>query len=159
MSEAPFRVVPLTAQHQRDGFQCGTAALDKYFREQVMQDMRRRVASCFIALDHDERIVGFYTLASSSVPLTELPAAAIKKLPRYPSVPAVRLGRLAVDLAFAGMGLGGALLADAIVRTRNAQIAAFALVVDAKDEKARGFYQHHGFLSLQSLPLSLFLPL
>lgn len=159
MTESPFRVVPLTAQHARAGFECGTAALDRYFHEQVMQDMRRRIASCFVAVDQEERIAGFYTLASASVLLTTLPAATIKKLPRYPSVPAVRLGRLAVDSAFAGIGLGGALLADAIVRTRNAQIAAFALVVDAKDDKAQGFYQHHGFLPLTDMPLSLFLPL
>jgi GNAT superfamily N-acetyltransferase len=159
MSEAPFRIFPLAAQHQRASFDCGTPALDRYFREQVTQDMRRRVASCFIALTNDEQIAGFYTLASTSVCLSKLPAATVKKLPRYPSVPAVRMGRLAVDQGFVGIGLGGALLADAIVRTRNAEIAAFALMVDAKDAQALEFYKHHGFLALPDLPLTLFLPL
>ena len=86
-------------------------------------------------------------------------AAQLRKLPRYPSVPAVRMGRLAVDQAFRGQGLGAALLADALTRIVRSEIAAYALVVDAKDEKAASFYRHHGFLQIATKPLTLFLPL
>ncbi|KAG0184462.1 hypothetical protein DFQ28_011089 [Apophysomyces sp. BC1034] len=69
------------------------------------------------------------------------------------------MGRLAVDQAFKGQGLGGALLADALGRSAHSEIAAYALMVDAKDEAAAAFYRHHGFIALPALPLTLFLPL
>jgi ribosomal protein S18 acetylase RimI-like enzyme len=74
-------------------------------------------------------------------------------------LPAVRQGRLAVDQAFKGRGLGGALLADALERAARSEIAAFALVVDAQDENAAAFYRHHGFMALPDTPLTAFLPL
>jgi len=149
----------LDASHDRLTFDSGTPALDRYVREQATQDMRRRVASCFVALADDQRIAGYYTLASASVPLTELPPETTRKLPRYRAVPTVRMGRLAVDRAFKGQGLGGALLGDALARVARSEIAAYALVVDAKDEVAVSFYRHHGFIALPETPLTLFLPL
>ena len=162
MSQAPFRVAPLDTTHDRSAFKSGSGPLDTYFHQQVSQDIRRRITACFVALDVAEsppRIAGFYTLASTSVLLADLPPETGKKLPRYPSVPAVRMGRLAVDENFKGQGLGGALLADALARAARAEIAAFALVVDAKDDAAAKFYLHHGFIVLPDSPLTLFLPL
>lgn len=159
MSGAPFRLVPLDAAHDRAGFNSNSEPLNRYLREQVTQDIRRRVAACFVALADEQCIAGYYTLASASLLLSDLPASTGKKLPRYPTVPAVRMGRLAVDHAFKGQGLGGALLADALDRAACSEIAAFALMVDAKDETAAAFYQHHGFIALPDLPLTLFLPL
>jgi ribosomal protein S18 acetylase RimI-like enzyme len=159
MSAQPFRLVPLDAGHDRKRFDSGSAPLDRYLREQVAQDIRRRVAACFVAVTDEQRIAGYYTLASASVALSDLPGATAKKLPRYPSVPAVRMGRLAVDLDFKGAGLGGALLADALQRSAHSEIAAYALIVDAKDETAADFYKHHGFIALPSSALRLFLPL
>lgn len=159
MSGAPFLVRPLDADVDRAPFHCGSEPLDRYFREQVTQDVRRRVATCFVALAEKQRIAGFYTLASASLLLNDLPASMTKKLPRYPSVPAVRMGRLAVDQAFKGQGLGGALLADALERVARSDIAAFAMMVDAKDQSAVAFYRHHGFIALQESPLCLFLPM
>jgi ribosomal protein S18 acetylase RimI-like enzyme len=159
MSRPPFRMALLDDSHDRSSFDSGTPALDRYFREQVRQDMRRRVASCFVALTDEQRIAGYYTLASASVPLTELPPDAIKKLPRYRATPTVRMGRLAVDQAFKGQGLGGALLGDALTRAARAEIAAYALLVDAKNPTAAAFYRHHGFIALPDTPLTLFLPL
>jgi ribosomal protein S18 acetylase RimI-like enzyme len=159
MSRAPFLLVPLDAAHDRAAFSSESEPLNRYLREQVTQDIRRRVAACFVALADGQRIAGYYTLASASLVLSDLPASTGKKLPRYPTVPAVRMGRLAVDLAFKGKGLGGALLADALNRACHSQIAAFALMVDAKDKAAASFYQHHGFIALPDSPLSLFLPL
>ncbi len=159
MRSAPFRVALLEAAHDRTLFHSGTVPLDDYFQHQVTQDVRRRVTACFVALTHEQRVVAYYTLASTSLLLSDLPAAIGKKLPRYPSVPAVRMGRLAIDQNFQGQGLGGAMLADALDRAGNSEIAAYAFVVDAKDESAASFYRHHGFIALPDTPLTLFLPL
>lgn len=159
MSRAPFLLAPLDGAHDRTKFHCDSEPLNCYLREQATQDIRRRVAACFVALAEEQRIAGYYTLASASLYLADLPASTRKKLPRYPTVPAVRMGRLAVDHEFKGQGLGGALLADALDRAAHSKIAAFALVVDAKDEAAAAFYSHHGFIALPDSPLTLFLPL
>ena len=159
MTGGRFHVAPLEAAHERATFNSGAESLDRYFRPQVTQDVRRRVTACFVALTREHRIAGYYTLASASLPLPDLPAEVGKKLPRYPFVPAVRMGRLAVDQAFKGLGLGGALLADALDRTIRSEIAAYALVVDAKDVSATAFYRHHGFIALPDSPSTLFLPL
>lgn len=158
MSSPPFRVAPLDAGHDRTTFNSGSAPLDRYFQQQVTQDVRRRVAACFVSL-REQRIAGYYTLASASLLLADLPAGVGKKLPRYPTVPTVRMGRLAVDQAFKGEGLGGALLADALDRAARSEIAAYALMVDAKDDSAAAFYRHHGFVALPDSSLTLFLPL
>jgi ribosomal protein S18 acetylase RimI-like enzyme len=159
VSTVRFHVELLSSQQDRSTFHSKSKALDLYFRQQVGQDMRRRVTTCFIALSDDARVAGYYTLASASVLLTDLPQAIGRKLPRYPTVPAVRMGRLAVDQAFKGQGLGAALLADALTRACHAEIAAYALVVDAKDEAAADFYRHHGFVAFGAAPLTLFIPL
>ncbi|MFM0515504.1 GNAT family N-acetyltransferase [Paraburkholderia sp. RL17-373-BIF-A] len=152
-----FHVAALDGAHAREAFDSGVDALDRYLRQQATQDQRRRVSSCFVALD-GERIAGYYTLASASVALGDLPQLVAQRLPRYPTIPAVRMGRLAVDLAYRGRGLGAALLADALDRVLRADIAAWALLVDAKDDAAVAFYQHHGFVAFADIPRTLFLP-
>ncbi|WP_234267253.1 GNAT family N-acetyltransferase [Hydrogenophaga sp. NFH-34] len=159
MSRAPFQLALLNGAHDRTTFNSGSAPLDRYLREQVTQDVRRRVAACFVATTDGKRIAGYYTLASASLLLAELPASTGKKLPRYPTVPAVRMGRLAVDQGFKGQGLGSALLADALGRAARSEVAAYALMVDAKDDAAANFYRHHGFVTLPDSPRTLFLPL
>lgn len=159
MIQAPFRVAPLEPAYDRAAFHSHSEPLNRYLREQVSQDIRRRVAACFVALTDEPRIAGYYTLASASLLLADLPGGIRKRLPRYPTVPAVRMGRLAVDREFVGQGLGGALLADALDRSARSEIAAFALMVDAKDEKALAFYRHHGFIALPDSARALFLPL
>lgn len=156
-----FRVRPLTADLDRTTFCSGSIPLDRYLREQITQDVRRRVAACFVAMTTEAtpRLAGYYTLASASLLLADLPATTARKLPRYPSVPAVRMGRLAVDQAFKGQGLGSTLVADALDRAIRSEIAAHALMVDAKDEVAAAFYRHQGFIALPASPLVLFLPL
>ncbi|MDR1275035.1 MAG: GNAT family N-acetyltransferase [Candidatus Accumulibacter sp.] len=155
---ASFLVSPLESADDRKAFHSGSVALDRYLREQVTQDVRRRVSTCFVARV-EARIAGYYTLASASLPLHHLPANISRKLPRYPTVPTVRMGRLAVDHAYRGQGIGGALLADALDRAIRSEIAAVALMVEAKDDSAVAFYEHHGFIALSDLPMTLFLPL
>ncbi len=118
------------------------------------------MASCFVAVETaTQALAGYYTLAATSVPANDLPAELLKRLPRYPVLPAALVGRLAVDLRFHGKGLAGVLLADAALRVLKGDTRAFALVVEAKDERAVAFYQHHGFRAFVSRPRSLFLAL
>ncbi len=160
MSQASFKTVQLdTAQHDRSKFDCSSAPLNRYLREQVGQDMRRSFARCFVAVAADGCIAGYYTLASASVLLADLPDDVSKKLPLYPEVPTARLGRLAIDRAYQGQGLGGALLADALERAIRSEVASYAMVVDAKDETATEFYRHHSFIEFPGSPRRLFLPL
>ncbi|MDR1854064.1 MAG: GNAT family N-acetyltransferase [Azoarcus sp.] len=156
---ALFRIAPLDATHDRAVFSCGAPALDRYLREQATQDIRRRAASCFVALSQETRIAGYYTVSSAGVALVDLPDATRKRLPRYPVVPAVRMGRLAVDQSFQGQRLGGTLLVDAMRRAARSEIAAAVMVVDAKDAHAADFYRHHGFIPLLANALTLYLPL
>ena len=154
-----FQITALNKEHDRSGFNCGAASLDRYLKERAAQDMRRRFAACYVALTEAKRVVGYYTLSSADLPLSELPEEMARKLPRYPNVPAVLLGRLAVVQDYQGQGLGGILLVDAIHRTRRSEIASYGLLVDAKDESAKSFYQNHSFVPLPESPLKLFLPL
>jgi len=131
---APFRLEALNDRHDRSAFNCGQEALDRYLRTLATQDIRRRIAACFVAIEQSsERIVAFYTLAAASIPTSDPPSEVIKKLSRYSTLPAVRIGRLAVDLNFQGRGLGAGLLGDALRRILVSPAAAFALLVDAKD--------------------------
>jgi ribosomal protein S18 acetylase RimI-like enzyme len=155
----PFTVAPLESAHDRQGFSCGVAALDRYLHQLVGQDVRRRISNCFVALDPAGAIAGYYTLAATSLPMVELDSDVAKRLPRYPLLPAALVGRLAVDRRFQGQGLGGALMVNAIARAMRAEPAIFALIVDAKDDAAVRFYEHHGFHRFISRPQTLFLPI
>jgi GNAT superfamily N-acetyltransferase len=156
----PFAIQVLSSHQAREGFSSGVEALDRYFRRQLTQDIRRRVTAGYVALEvATARVAGYYTLSAASVLLGELPEPLARRLPRYPFVPVARLGRLAVDLAYRGRGLGAALLWDALQRAARSEIAVQALIVEAKDESAEGFYRHHGFVALGSQPRCLYLPL
>jgi predicted GNAT family N-acyltransferase len=122
--------------------------------------VRRRVARVFVAIgETPATIAGYYSLSATSFEKVELPPA-LARLPHYP-VPAAVLGRLAVALTHRGQGLGETLLLDAVQRVLRASqaLAVHAIVVDAKDERAREFYQRYGFRPFTSLPRRLFLPL
>lgn len=156
---ADFAVVPLAGQ-DRSTFSCGIPALDTYLRAQARQDMKRRVAACFVAVESATgTVAGYYTLSACHVHLRDLSEDWQGKLPRYPYVPAVRLGRLAIDMRFQGRKLGAALLASAAARALRPDIAAHMLVVDAKDDRAAAFYLHHGFRPDPAEPLQLHAPL
>lgn len=144
-----FRLEVLRVEHDRAAFSCGVEPLDRYFREQATQDIRRRISVCYVALDVEtSTIAGYYTLAAGGVPLIEMPPQLAKRLPRYASVPVMQMGRLAVDQRYRGQKLGAALLWDAVSRATRSEIAAFALVVDDKEEVAAAFYRHHEFVAL-----------
>lgn len=153
-------IEPLGGSHDRNAFSCGVLALDRYIREQASQDVKRRVGNCFVAVDREVgAIAGYYTLAASSIPIASLPEDQAKRLPRYPVLPAILIGRLAVDARYHGQRVGSALIVDALRRGVSAAPASFALIVDAKDDQAAAFYSKHGFTPFQSRPLLLFLPI
>lgn len=159
MSRGAFKVEVLASHHQRDVFACGDVDLDRYLQTQATQDIRRHVAHCFVAVNSLGHVAGYYTLAASSVLLSDLPQEVIKKLPRYPTVPVARMGRLAVSQSAQKMGLGAALLADALTRVFHSDVAAYALIVDAKHEAAARFYEQHGFKRFSSQALNMWLPM
>lgn len=107
----------------------------------------------------EANIVGFYSLSMFTLALDSLPEALAKKLPRYEAIPAAIVGRLARAESERGTGLGDLLLADAIKRVLAAaeSVAAYAIVVDAKDDAGKRFYESHGFIPLASRPRRLFL--
>jgi GNAT superfamily N-acetyltransferase len=155
-----FRIEPLSADHNRSSFSCASEPLDRYFREQASQDIKRRIATCFVAVSIvGQDVAGYYTLTATSVALNALAPEITRKLPRYPVVPAVLLGRLAVARDYQGQGLGGVLLADALTRTARAELGVFAMVVDAKDDTAQRFYEHFGFTLLPGETRRLCLPI
>ena len=149
-----------TARHDRSGFSCGVEALDRYLQSQASQDARRRVAAPYVLVEAaSANVLGFYTLSNTSIQVAELPAAFVKKLPRYPVLPATLLGRLAVDAKGRGRGLGTELLLDALRRCLRSETASLAVVVDAKDDSAISFYERHEFLRLPDQPNRLFMPM
>lgn len=140
-------------------FESGVAPLDRYLRTQASQDVRKRVSSCFVLTDGGPAPLGFYTLAATSILLADLPPALGKRLPRYPSVPATLMGRLAVDARHRGRRFGELLLFDAFSRALRSEIATYAFVVDAKDEAAAGFYTAYRFLPLTGSRRRMFVPM
>jgi ribosomal protein S18 acetylase RimI-like enzyme len=154
-----FVIAPL-GQRDRSGFCCGVEALDRYFHQQIGQDIRRGITTCFVAEEREtSRIAGYYTLSAAEVLVADLPPEITRRLPRYPTIPAARIGRLAVDQDFRGCKLGSALIVSAASRAAASNLAVFAMVVDAKDDAAAAFYQHHGFAHYGASKRCLFAPL
>jgi GNAT superfamily N-acetyltransferase len=153
-----IRFEVLSSRHAKAGFTSGVGALDQWFLTRAGQDQRRRVAQVFAALD-EEQIVGFYSLSMFTLALEGLPDELARKGPHYEAIPAALIGRLARAERAKGTGIGGLLLADAVKRVLAAteSVAAYAIVVDAKDERGQRFYEAHGFIPLPSRPRRLFL--
>jgi len=162
LADHSIRIEPLASAHDRAAFSCGKEPLDRYLRQQATQDIRRGVASVFIAVapDQPERILGFFTLSAASIIPSDLPPEAARRVPRHP-IPAALIGRLAVDLRWMRRGLGAVLLADAVQKAMSAAetVAMSAIVVDPIDDEARSFNAAFGFRSLQGPQRRMFLPL
>lgn len=158
--EVDFAIEPLSDRHKRSEFSSGVEALDRYLQRQASQDKRKYVAAPFVAIDCErDKIIGYYTLSATSIDLEDLPDAIANKLPKYPILPAILLGRLAVDRDYQKQGWGDLLLMDALYRSLQNEIAAMAVVVDAKDERSASFYEYYEFMPFSDTPYRLFLPM
>ena len=148
--------------HDRQAFTSGIAELDDFLARFAVQQSKKGVAVVRVLVDSEQpaTILGYYSLSAAQIDTHELDEATRKKLPRYP-VPCFRIGRLAIHTAQQGRGLGRLLLGCAVDRCLEArrQVAAYAMVVDAKDKTAKAFYQHYGFTACIDKPLTLYLPL
>ena len=155
-----IRIIGIGEDDRREDFDCGVEALNVYLSRYARQNHEKNIARTFVAVDSDNRVFGYYSLASASIEFESLPDDYAKRLPKYP-VPAARIARLAVDRTLQGQGLGTRLLVDALKRilTVSADIGIKVVLVDAKNEAARQFYRHYGFVELRDAPLTLFLPL
>lgn len=137
--------VLLIKDHDRSAFDCGVPALNDYLKKYALQNQTKHAARTYVAT-RGNRIVGYYSLAYGSVSLEEAPQNVKSGLPRHP-IPVILLARLAVDSTEQGHGLGAALLKDALLRTiQAAEIAGLrAMLVHAKDDAAKSFYEKFGF--------------
>lgn len=152
-------IEPLAGHHDRSAFSCGCLELDDWFRRRATQDQKRNVARVFVAVEGTLGVVGFYSLGACTLALSDLPEVLAKKMPRYDAIPAALIGRLARDVRVAGSGLGELLLGDAVRRILSVgqSVAVFAIIVDAKDDVAAGFYTRFGFRSFPTRPYRLFM--
>ena len=156
MDNLEFSIEIFNKKYNRTEFNCNSERLNKYLQEQVTSNIKQNIAICYLALNNQQKIIGYYTLSSCSLLLNNLPDELKNKLPRYPTIPAVLMGRLAVDINYQGKKIGASLLADALKRCINSGIGAYALVVDVIDEKAKQFYLNYGFIECIDNPHTLF---
>jgi GNAT superfamily N-acetyltransferase len=162
MAGPRFRVDQLGQQHKaaKRTFSCGALAVDTYLKERASQDMRRGVCVAYILWDTQlEELAGFYTLSTGAIEPTGLPSEIVRGLPRYDAIPVMLIGRLALSSSelYRGQGLGSALLIDALRRARqlSREIGAVGVIVDAKDDIVRSFYEKHDFLRFPDQPFRL----
>lgn len=148
--------------HDRAAFHCGVPALDDYLHKYAAQQNAKGLSTVFVMVDDavPSKILGFYTLSAAQIDVQQISDLERKKLPRYP-VPCFRLGRLARAIESRGAGLGEILVGCAVDRCLHARslVGAYALLVDAKDETAKSFYERYGFIPCIDAPMTLYLPL
>ena len=152
-----LRIEKLQRSHPVDAFDCGREALNRFLVRYALQNQQAEASQTYVACAGDE-IIGYYTLVVGSVEYDDAPTRLSKGLARHP-VPIMLLARLAVSLSWQGKGAGAGLLKDAMHRTlQAAEIAGIrAFAVHAKDEEARAFYEHFGFVASPTDPFHLFI--
>jgi GNAT superfamily N-acetyltransferase len=155
---------PLDSFHDRKSFDCGVPVLNDFLHKTARQHRDKGLSNTFVLLEENtpQEILGFFTLSFLEVDAATLPGKYSHRLPKSSRLPAAKLARLAVDKRCQGKGYGDLLMADAvkrIVATINESGGITGFFVDAKDKHARRFYLRYGFIPLQDVPLTLFLPL
>ena len=144
-----YTIETLQPDHDRSGFSCGKEPLDRYLTQQASQDLKRHLATVYVLCEPPSRtVIGYYTLSALSVAPQDLPEALARKLPRYPLLPAILIGRLARDQRYPGQRLGERLLLDALRRGLAMGLGAIAVLVDAIDDEAARFYEAYGFQAI-----------
>jgi len=146
--------------HNCAEFDCGKPELNNYLVRNATQDRRRNISQIYVLVDSDDpaTVLGYYTLSAAQVDCDQLSEHDNRHLPRYPIL-CFRMGRFAVAQNLQGRGIGKTLLGCAVdrcLRIRQ-EVAAFALIVDAKDTDVKSFYEYFGFVAFADKPLSLYL--
>ena len=156
---------PITAWDAASAFSCGEPALDDFFARHALGNHERGIGTTFVlrgTADDEPPVLGFYTLSMADVDAKRLSKAVRGQLPRYP-LPVALIGRLAVHDAAQGKRVGQRLLVDALRRAHSAseQVGCIGVIVDAKSERAEGFYLKYGFTLIDgsAWPHRLFLPM
>ncbi len=152
----------LEKKHIRNEFDCGIESLNNYIKFQASQDVKRKLSVCYVFVDKNDTVKGYFTLSSSSIPLKKIPKDFSGRLPKsYSNIPVILLGRLAVDNTVSGKGYGEYLLTDALNESYNVsknKIGAFAVIVDPVDDNITSFYEKYGFIKLPDSG-KMFLPM
>lgn len=147
-----MKIVPFHSSFNRSNFNCGKELLNNYLIRQVSQDIRRKLTVCFLLVDDEDNVKGYYTLSNAGIPRDDLPAKLAKKLPRsYQNLPVTLLGRLAIERSVSGQGYGKFILIDALKRCLQVSatsVGSMAVIVDPLDEAAIRFYRKYGFIHL-----------
>ena len=152
----------LAKSHDRDGFDCGSEPLNLFLKQTARQHAERGISRTFVLVNEaaiaPKPIIGFFSLNICQIKSELLTPQEAKKLPR--DVAGVRLGRLAVNRGYQRQGIGKTLLVAAMGKFIEIFNSAggIGLFVDAKDQDAKHYYEHFGFVSLPSNELELFLP-
>ena len=139
----------LTEEHDATGFDSGEVSLDDWLRKRALSNLRAGASRTYVVCPAGSpKIAGYAALSMGQVLAIHVTGAMRRNMP--PAIPAIVLGRLAIDRARQGRGLGAALLADAVQRSLRAssQVAARLIIVHAVSPAAEAFYLHHGFTRL-----------
>lgn len=152
--------LPKNVLNSRNYFDCGEPALDTYLAQTALQHEKKGLAKVFCMTDGNT-IIAYYALSLTQLHLDGAVVPLMKKkgLPTGMPLPALRLGRLAVDTKYQRRGIGGKLMVDVFYRTKNvaANVGCIGLIVDAKDEQAAAFYISFGFEAFPEKPLLLYI--
>lgn len=150
-------VEKLRKDHEVEGFDCGKEALNRFLRQHAWANLQANAAQTYVVAD-GRKVFGYYSLTAGSVTHDGASRRVTAVQARHP-IAVVLLARLSVDKTRLKEGIGAALLKDALVRVLNAAdiVGAGALLVHAKDEEAKSFYEHFNFEPSPSDPLHLFL--
>ncbi len=148
---------PLTAVHRVNDFACGEPSLDEWLKRRALNNQQSGASRTFVVVDEANQVLGYYALAAGAV-AHQLATGAVRRNMPDP-VPVLVLGRLAVDSRAQGIQLGAGMLQDAVSRamTVSQNTGVRALLVQALNEQARGFYQHYGFVPSPHNPMTLML--
>lgn len=146
-----FLIKRLDTSCEKKNFDCGNDLLDNYLKRQAKQDVSRDLSACFVLVDRDKIVKGYYTLSASSVQREDFPEELQNRLPPgYLNLPTVLLGRLATDKSIQGQGYGGIMLLSALNKCveLSENLGTLAVIVDPVDSNAVRFYEKYGFIYL-----------
>lgn len=152
-----LKFFPLDENQKINDFDCGQEDLNLFLKNHALSNQNRRLSSTVISY-FESKVIGYYTLSPAQIEKETLPVKLTKGLPKYP-IAAIRLGRLAIDQNYQGKGFGEELLIHALRKCLyiSKEIGGYVVIVDAKNQTAKNFYEKYGFKEFQGFPLFLYL--